>query len=124
MNTYTWTSWSAYTYTYSQSTGKVCRGFDYQVGVRTNRWDYHYNTNKSTTQCYTQFQQMILATMVYIQWNPDERGEALSDSNCTLIFTMVTAHKMFVIPILNSIYTTLDFRKKNRIEIKNITVLL
>jgi len=61
---------------------------------------------------------MILATMVYIQWNPDERGEDLSDSNCTLIFNMVTAHKMFVIPILNSIYTTLDFRKKNRIEIK------
>ena len=67
---------------------------------------------------------MILATMVYIQWNPDERGEALSDSNCTLIFTMVTAHKMFVIPILNSIYTTLDFRKKNRIEIKNKIGLL
>ena len=54
---------------------------------------------------------------------PDERGEALSDSNCTLIFTMVTAHKMFVIPILNSIYTTLDFREKIRIEIKNITFL-
>ena len=67
---------------------------------------------------------MILATMVYIQWNPDELGEALSDSNCTLIFTMVTAHKMFVIPILNSIYTTLDFRKKNRIEIKNKIGLL
>ena len=54
---------------------------------------------------------MISATMVCLQWNSDERGETLLDTDWILIFIMYIAYKVFCKIILNSKYTASDFGK-------------